>query len=272
MKRLGFTLLMAVAVVACGTAATESDDEEPEVAEGALLAGRVLSEVEVATLLRRVGFPESAVGRMVCTAKYESRFFERAEGHNKDGTTDYGLFQINGVHLGEMAGCPSRANAAALFDAETNTRCALSVFKRQTATAWYAYQKHRAECDAYRAPGSPLADASAPTGADGAAASSGVDGALGVASLTDAQIATFCAWSVASEGGAGHYTRCPDNTEHWTPSAQQCIDRLTSFRAFGSACGLTMGTFESCSLETQRSVCGATPSCDRIDTCATTVY
>ena len=206
---------------------------------------------------------------MVCTAKYESRFFERAEGHNPDGTTDYGLFQINDLHVGEMAGCHARGNAKALFDAEANTRCALAVFRRQTSRAWVAYQKHKAECDAYRPPGSPMTEAGAP---DGAATVSGVDGTTAVTALTDAQIATFCAWSVANEGGPQHYTRCPDNTERWTPTVQQCVDRLSSFRAFASGCGLNVAAFETCSLENHRDACGATPTCDRIEACATAVH
>ncbi len=270
-KKLTLILCLAAGALACGTASTESDDEdEAPTAEGALLAGRVLSELEVATLVRRVGFPEEAVGRMVCTAKYESRFFERAEGHNTDGTTDYGLFQINGIHVGEMAGCPARGKATALFDAETNTRCALAVFRRQTSNAWVAYQKHKAECDAYRAPGSSLTDAAAPSAPSGGGAS-GVDGSIGLTALTDAQIATFCAWAVANEGGPAHYTRCPDNTEHWTPTVEQCVGRLTSFRSFAGGCGLTVGSFETCSLENRRDVCGATPTCDRIEACAVTV-
>jgi lysozyme C len=114
-----------------------------------LLAGRRLSEVEAATLNREAGFPEASVGKMVCTIKYESSFYERASNKNGNGTTDYGLFQINSIHLGR-SGCPS--SASGLYSAKANTKCALQVYKSQGMNAWYGYRKNRAECDRYSAP------------------------------------------------------------------------------------------------------------------------
>src|SRR5690349_17176095 len=57
-------------------------------------SGRSLSANSVAALIRQVGFPESVVSKMVCTAYYESRFDPRAINHDSNGTTDYGLFQV----------------------------------------------------------------------------------------------------------------------------------------------------------------------------------
>lgn len=116
-----------------------------------LLAGRLVPQGEIASMLRQAGFPDSVIGKMVCTAKYESSFYERASHRNSNGTTDYGLFQINSVHLGD-AGCP--ASVAGLYDGAANARCAYRVYKMQGIDAWYGYQKHRSECDRAGAPSS----------------------------------------------------------------------------------------------------------------------
>jgi hypothetical protein len=132
--------------------AANTDDVAPEDEESdtqALLAGTQHSPHQVATLLRHAGFPESAIGPMVCTAKYESNFYDRASNHNHNGTTDYGLFQINSIHLHD-AGCPS--TTAALYDPATNVRCAHAVWKSQGINAWYGYQHHRSTCQHYAAP------------------------------------------------------------------------------------------------------------------------
>jgi hypothetical protein len=147
-------LASTISVVATGCAA-ETDDESVAESEDRLLAGRRLSPSEIAGHLRTAGFPEDQIGKMVCTAKYESSFYERASNTNKNGSVDRGLFQINSIHLGETSGCPSRANASALWDAATNAKCAYGVFKLQGIRAWYGYKKHKTECDNYVAPSSP---------------------------------------------------------------------------------------------------------------------
>ena len=160
--------LLAVAVVTlttiAGCAADTTDDGSSEPtgeSQDHLLAGRRLSEHEAATLIRRAGFPESAVGKMLCTIKYESNFYERASNRNRNGSVDYGLFQVNSTHFHD-AGCPS--TAAGLYDATANTRCALNIYRSQGSNAWYGYKKHRSECDSYPAPsGSASNSNSAPT-------------------------------------------------------------------------------------------------------------
>ncbi len=140
----------------CSADASEDDDgaTEPDVGEtgaeeAALVSGRLLSAKEIATLLRNAGFPSSEIGPMVCTAKWESAWRDRSTNKNRNGSTDYGLFQINSIHLHD-SGCPTTASA--LFDPATNARCAYSIWKRQGRNAWYGYQHHRSQCSAYPAP------------------------------------------------------------------------------------------------------------------------
>ena len=146
---LGLAALAVFGVVGCASETSQDGNDEEASDTQALLAGTQLTPHEVATLLREAGFPSSEIGPMVCTAKYESDFYEKAENHNSNGTTDYGLFQINSIHLHDAA-CPH--DAAALYDPVANTKCALGVYKSQGINAWYGYQKHRSTCAHYPAP------------------------------------------------------------------------------------------------------------------------
>jgi len=129
--------------------ASQAPEEGVGESQDHLLAGRRLSEREAATLIRDAGFPSDVVGKMLCTIKYESSFYERASNRNSNGSTDYGLFQVNSIHYGD-AGCPS--SSAGLYDAAKNTKCALAIYKSQGINAWYGYKKHKSECDRYPAP------------------------------------------------------------------------------------------------------------------------
>jgi hypothetical protein len=147
---VGFNL---VSLVACGGSG-ESHGTATQSAE-AILGGTQHSESEVADLLSQAGFADSDVPRMVCTAKYESSFFDGAKGYNRDSagkllSTDWGLFQIN-----DRAGWPKTCGVTTsqLLDAATNTQCAKMVFDQQGITAWYGYQHHRSECDSYQVSG-----------------------------------------------------------------------------------------------------------------------
>jgi hypothetical protein len=155
----GASLLMA-----CGSAAGPDENASLGESGGMLLAGVKLTEGEVATLLRDAGFSEANIPKMVCTAKYESAFYERASNHNTNGSNDYGLFQINSIHIGSK-GCGT--SSAALYSPTTNTRCAKAVFDSQGIRAWYGYQKHATECSHYKVKGDPgpaaVADSSGTT-------------------------------------------------------------------------------------------------------------
>lgn len=174
-------LTTLVSMVTAGCAAETMDEEELAESEDRLLAGRRLTPSQVAAHLRAAGFPENTIGTMVCTAKYESSFYERASNKNRNGSIDRGLFQINSIHLGGTRGCPSKGNADALWNPTTNTQCALAIYKMQGLRAWYGYRKHKTECDRYAAPGSaPISEpANADDAADDASSSEADDGGEG---------------------------------------------------------------------------------------------
>lgn len=112
------------------------------------------SECQVASYLRSAGFPESSLPTMVCISKYESSYNCDATNRNTDGSTDYGLMQINsywwcsGDPLSKYNGCS--ASCSSLFDCQKNANCAYTVWRQQGYDAWYGYRNHKSECDNYR--------------------------------------------------------------------------------------------------------------------------
>jgi hypothetical protein len=150
-KILG-TATIVVAAVGCAAPAPSAQENEGETGSY-LLAGPVLSAAQVAGYVRAAGFPESMVGKMVCTAKYESSFYQKASNG-----THYGLFQISKQHLGKTSGCVS--TVAGIYDPANNAKCAFGVYKAQGLGAWEAYTSHKSTCDKYKAPASAATTAS----------------------------------------------------------------------------------------------------------------
>ena len=112
------------------------------------------SECQVANYLKKSGFPDYTIATMVCISKYESSYNCDATNKNTDGSTDYGLMQINSYYwcsgdaLSKYNEC--KASCSSLFNCQYNTNCAYIVWKQQGYTAWYGYQKHKSECDSYK--------------------------------------------------------------------------------------------------------------------------
>jgi len=112
------------------------------------------SECQVASYLRNAGFSQSNLPTMVCISKYESSFNCDAKNTNTDGSSDYGLMQINSYYW--CSGDPlSKYNeckiaCSSLFDCQNNANCAYTVWKQQGYNAWYGYKYHKTECDNYK--------------------------------------------------------------------------------------------------------------------------
>ena len=112
------------------------------------------SECQVSSYLQKSGFPGYTIPTMVCISKYESSYNCDATNKNTDGSTDYGLMQINSYYwcsgdaLSKYNEC--KIACSSLFNCQYNTNCAYIVWKQQGYTAWYGYQKHKAECDTYK--------------------------------------------------------------------------------------------------------------------------
>jgi hypothetical protein len=103
-----------------------------------------MPEHEVRSALRSGGFPAEVLNRMVCTAWYESRWHTGSYNHNRNGSVDFGLLQINSVH---WRGCG--VTRTTLADPVVNATCGYKVFRSQGLRAWYAYRSHKRICDNY---------------------------------------------------------------------------------------------------------------------------
>ncbi|MFO0669587.1 MAG: transglycosylase SLT domain-containing protein [Polyangiaceae bacterium] len=164
---LPMVFVLAMAATGCSASTDDGTTDDPNAEgadEGELRGGERLTASQVADLVRNAGFPSNMIGRMVCTAKWESSFYTKATNKNRNGTTDRGLFQINSIHLGHTKGCP--ASSSAIFDPETNTRCAYNIYRLQGVNAWYGYKAHKSECDRTRAPAMSLDGPNAPATPD----------------------------------------------------------------------------------------------------------
>ena len=119
-----------------------------------MLRTNKLSECQVSSYLEKAGFPGYTLPTMVCISKYESSFNCDATNKNTDGSTDYGLMQINSYYWcsGDVSSKYNECKTAcsSLFNCQYNTNCAYIVWKQQGYTAWYGYQKHKSECDSYK--------------------------------------------------------------------------------------------------------------------------
>lgn len=139
--------LVLLTLAGCsGTPAEDGAESSNDVAP--LLRGRLVPVREIVRDLRAAGFAEEEIPQMVCAAKYESSFYAEAENRNRNGSTDYGLFQINDELWAGACGL----STAALYDPAKNARCARKVFKSGGIRSWYGYRRHESECARYVLP------------------------------------------------------------------------------------------------------------------------
>ena len=124
-------------------------DKEPM-----MLQSNYQSECQISNYLKKSGFPDYTIPTMVCISKYESSYNCDATNKNTDGSTDYGLMQINSYYwcsgdaLSKYNEC--KMACSSLFNCQYNTNCAYIVWKQQGYTAWYGYKNHKSVCDSYK--------------------------------------------------------------------------------------------------------------------------
>lgn len=91
-----------------------------------------LTDAQLAAYARQAGFPANQIATAVAVALAESGGRTDATNHNTDGSTDFGLWQINTVH-GSLLQTGSWSNPA------DNARMAYSVWK---GSGWGAWTTH----------------------------------------------------------------------------------------------------------------------------------
>lgn len=90
-----------------------------------------VSPAQMAVALRRAGFPIPQIPVMVAIGLAESGGNVLAENHsNRNGTVDYGVWQVNSVH---------GFNPATLLTLDGNAAAAKTVYDKQGLGAWSTY-------------------------------------------------------------------------------------------------------------------------------------
>nr|BAB20806.1 lysozyme [Samia ricini] len=98
--------------------------------------------------LRRQGFDESLMSNWVCLVENESgRFTDKIGKVNKNGSRDYGLFQINDKYWCSTGSTPGKdchvtCNQLLTDDISVAATCAKKIYKRHKFDAWYGWKNH----------------------------------------------------------------------------------------------------------------------------------
>ncbi len=88
-------------------------------------------------LLTNFNLQPTEAATMTCIAVAESNLNSRAVHYNEsDGTFDYGLFQINQIHIGTLV-----HSSNDLMNTNQNIRIAVKIYKRDGFTVWATYRK-----------------------------------------------------------------------------------------------------------------------------------
>lgn len=93
------------------------------------------TDVTIGMTAKDAGFPQDQIKTAVMVALAESGGNERATNHNSNGTTDYGLWQINSIHTAEL----KTGDWQKPLD---NGKMAYSIWKRDTWGAWTTYKNN----------------------------------------------------------------------------------------------------------------------------------
>lgn len=86
--------------------------------------------------LQDAGYPTKLLDTFVCIADKESNRVPKTVRYNSNGSIDYGIVQINSVHLNMC-----NVTGKELLEVDNNLACGLKVFKLQGLQAWASLKK-----------------------------------------------------------------------------------------------------------------------------------
>ncbi|XP_072938934.1 lysozyme-like [Epargyreus clarus] len=104
-----------------------------------------LSRCQLVHELRNQGFPEAQMRDWVCLVEHESsRRTHKIGTVNKNGSRDYGLFQINDKYWCSKTSTPGKdcnltCNDVITDDITKASTCAKKIYKRHGFRAWYGW-------------------------------------------------------------------------------------------------------------------------------------
>lgn len=109
----------------------------------AATAGKRFTRCSLAKELARHGIPRGQMANWVCLVNSESGMSTKATNRNRDGTVDYGLFQINSRYWcspGPHNECRVRCKDLLSNNIKAAVKCAKFIHKRMGFKAWYGWQ------------------------------------------------------------------------------------------------------------------------------------
>ncbi|XP_055602142.1 lysozyme-like [Uranotaenia lowii] len=122
----------------------------------ALIALFVINEAKtfdkcsLAKALQAQGFNKADLPNWVCLVQNESAMSTNKKNNNKNGSTDWGLFQINDRYWCDPQektkkssnDCKIKCSALLTDDITVASTCAKKVYKRHGFDAWYGWINH----------------------------------------------------------------------------------------------------------------------------------
>lgn len=117
-----------------------------------------------------------------------------------------------------------------------------------------------------------LAAACSSSSSDAQTGASGLARDRSVASLSDAEAAELCDWSLATEGGAGKRFDCGGGESRVVHTRAECLDDVATLKKLEPCYAVRVGELEDCSIAEGKDACGRAPACttinDRLEACA----
>ncbi|XP_067135997.1 lysozyme c-1-like [Centruroides vittatus] len=106
--------------------------------------GKVYKRCEMASILARNGIPRNQIPNWICLIRHESNFNSRATNRNRNGSKDYGIFQINDLYWcappGRNNECKIRCSKFLDNNIRDDIKCAKLIYKRHKFNAWYGWK------------------------------------------------------------------------------------------------------------------------------------
>lgn len=92
-------------------------------------------------------FPRGDLGDWVCLTYYESAWNTAATNHNTDGSTDYGIYEINNnfwcdSDFGASNDCSIDCQNLIDSNISDDSDCAMIIFRRHGFDAWYGWKNN----------------------------------------------------------------------------------------------------------------------------------
>lgn len=106
-------------------------------------SAKVFTRCQLASALARNGIPRAQIPDWVCLANAESSLNSRATNRNKNGSTDYGIFQINNGYWcspGRHNLCRVSCSALQSDNIGPSIKCAKQIHKSSGFNAWYGWK------------------------------------------------------------------------------------------------------------------------------------